>query len=173
MDEMQALLDDLYLVCQPIMLCSHTNNSIDGCRILFRSRKLCAFPKNVLVVHWRKNAMPSWWLIIFRELKELIREPPQHQIVAESASKTAGILQRGDFWTAFPWWKMSPSNWLNTTVIPTEGADMLQTYISKLKTKDFSLAIDDIGSGQNNFELVTKNIQNIHTIKKFRCWISR
>ena len=44
MDEMQALLDDLYLVCQPIMLCSHPNNSIDGYEILMRSRKLFAFP---------------------------------------------------------------------------------------------------------------------------------
>ena len=43
MDKMQEFLDDLYLICQPIMLCSHTN-SIDGYEILLRSNKAVCFP---------------------------------------------------------------------------------------------------------------------------------
>ena len=89
MDEMQALLDDLYLVCQPIMLCSHTNNSIDGYEILLRSRKLCAFPEKMFLWFIEKEERNSKLMAYyFRELKKINREPPQHQIVAESASET-------------------------------------------------------------------------------------
>ena len=73
MDEMQALLDDLYLVCQPIMLCSHTNNSIDGYEILLRSRKLCAFPEKMFLWFIEKEERNAKLMAYyFRELKKLI-----------------------------------------------------------------------------------------------------
>lgn len=42
---------------------------------------------------------------------------------------------------------------------------MLYDYISKLKKTGFSIAIDDVGSGQNNLEMIANNTDNIHTIK--------
>lgn len=169
MDEMQALLDDLYLVCQPIMLCSHTNNSIDGYEILLRSRKLCAFPEKMFLWFIEKEERNAKLMAYyFRELKKLIAS---HRNTKLSLNLHPKQLQHPSTWgflDSISLMKKNVSIELTEHYCafdPAEGADMLQTYISKLKTKDFSLAIDDIGSGQNNFELVAKNIQNIHTIK--------
>ena len=48
MDDTQELLADLYIVCQPIMLCSDTN-VIDGYEVLLRSKKQPGFPEKTFL----------------------------------------------------------------------------------------------------------------------------
>ena len=175
MDKMQELLDDLYLVCQPIMLCSHTN-SIDGYEILLRSTKLRAFPEKMFLWFIEKEERNSKLMsYYFRELKRLMAS---HCNTKLSLNLHPKQLQHPSTWIFLDNISLMKGN-VSIELTehycefdPIEGAADLQTYISNIKDKGFSLAIDDIGSGQNNFELIAKNIQNIHTIKisllKFR-----
>ena len=48
MDDTQELLADLYIVCQPIMLCSD-KNVIDSYEILLRSKKQDEFPEKIFL----------------------------------------------------------------------------------------------------------------------------
>ena len=42
---------------------------------------------------------------------------------------------------------------------------LLQLYIEKLTQTGLRIAIDDVGTGQNNLQLVVKNVGNINAIK--------
>ena len=175
MDKIQELLDDLYLVCQPIMLCSHTN-SIDGYEILLRSKEQQRFPEKTFMWFIEEEHHNSKLMAYYsRELKKLM---DSHCNAKLSLNLHPKQLQHPSTWVFLDNLSSMKGN-VSIELTehycefdPIEGANHLQTYISNLKDKGFSLAIDDIGSGQNNFELVSKNIQNIHTIKisllKFR-----
>ena len=168
MDKMQELLDDLYLVCQPIVLCSQTN-SIDGYEILLRSKELCAFPEKLFLWFIEKEERNSKLMAYyFRELKKLMDRHCNTKLSLNLHPKQLQHPSTWGFLDNISSMKGNVSIELTEHYCefdPTEGANHLQTYISNLKNKGFSLAIDDIGSGQNNFELISKNIQNIHTIK--------
>ncbi|PTQ85992.1 hypothetical protein C8U37_10295 [Trichococcus patagoniensis] len=56
MDDTQELLDDLYIVCQPIMLCSNTN-VIDGYEILLRSKEQQRFPEKTFM----------WFIVVYQQ----------------------------------------------------------------------------------------------------------
>jgi len=72
MDKVQELLDDLYLVCQPIVLCSRAN-VIDGYEILLRSTKLRAFPEKMFLWFIEKDERNAMLMAYyFRELKKLV-----------------------------------------------------------------------------------------------------
>jgi len=168
MDETQELLDDLYLVCQPIMLCSQTN-SIDGYEILLRSKKLCAFPEKMFLWFIEKEERNAKLMAYyFGELKKLVASHADTQLALNLHPKQLQHPSTWDFLDNISLMRGNVSIELTEHYCefdPVEGANALQTYISNLKNKGFSLAMDDIGSGQNNFELILRNIQNIHTIK--------
>ncbi|MDB6354182.1 EAL domain-containing protein [Trichococcus sp. K1Tr] len=168
MDKTQELLDDLYLVCQPIMLCSQTN-SIDGYEILLRSKKLCAFPEKMFLWFIEKEERNSKLMAYyFKELKKLMGSHCNTKLSLNLHPKQLQHPSTWGFLDNISLMKRNVSIELTEHYCefdPVEKADDLQTYISNLKNRGFTLAIDDIGSGQNNFELVSKNIQNIHTIK--------
>ena len=168
MDKVQELLDDLYLVCQPIVLCSRAN-VIDGYEILLRSTKLRAFPEKMFLWFIEKDERNARLMAYyFRELKKLVDRHSNTNLALNLHPKQ---LQHPSTWTFLD----NISSMKGNVSIeltehccefdPADGADALQTYISNMKSKGFSLAIDDIGSGQNNFELISKNVQNIYTIK--------
>ena len=175
MDKMQELLDDLYLVCQPIMLCSHTN-SIDGYEILLRSTKLRAFPEKMFLWFIEKEERNSKLMAYYlRELKKLIESHSDTKLALNLHPKQ---LQHPSTWNFLDNISLLKGN---VSIELTEhhcdfdrpdGEECLQNCILRLKKKGFSVAIDDVGSGQNNFELVARNIPNITTIKisllKFR-----
>lgn len=168
MDDTQELLADLYIVCQPIMLCSD-KNVIDGYEILLRSKNQVGFPEKTFL--WliddeqRNSELMAYYS---KELKKLCD--------AHSNTKLALNLH--------PKQLQHPSTWLfldtisalkeNISIELTEhqcefgAADqekLLQEYIEKLKGAGFSIAIDDVGTGQNNLQLVVNNIANINAIK--------
>jgi len=168
MDKMQELLDDLYVVCQPIMLCSNTN-VIDGYELLLRSKKLCRFPEKTFLWFIEEDHRNAKLMAYFS--KELEKLMDTHNDIKLSLNLHPKQLQHSstwDFLDTISFMKKNVSIELTEHCCefdPAEGEDRLQFYITKLKNKGFSLAIDDVGSGQNNFELVKRNIQNITTIK--------
>ena len=168
MDDTQELLADLYIVCQPIMLCSDIN-VIDGYEVLLRSKKQPGFPEKTFLWFIEEEQRNSELLAYYsKELKKIIAATSNIKLALNLHPKQLQHQSTWLFLDTIVSMKENISIELTEhycTFDPAEGADMLQTYISKLKTKDFSLAIDDIGSGQNNFEKKKKNIQNIHTIK--------
>lgn len=168
MDKMQELLDDLYLACQPIVLCSNTN-SIDGYEILLRSKKLCAFPEKIFLWFIEKEERNARLMAhYFSEIKKLIDSQSDAKLALNLHPKQLQHASTWDFLDNISFLKEKVSIELTEHYCefdPAKGANDLQTYISNIKNKGFSLAMDDIDSGQNNFELVSRNIQNIHTIK--------
>jgi EAL domain-containing protein (putative c-di-GMP-specific phosphodiesterase class I) len=175
MDKMQELLDDLYLVCQPIMLCSHTN-VIDGYEILLRSKKQHRFPEKMFLWFIEEDQRNSKLMTYYsKELEKLMDIHSDIKLSLNLHPKQLQHTSTWDFLDTISFMKKNISIELTEHYCefnPAEVEDKLQLYITKLKNKGFSLAIDDVGSGQNNFELVTRNIQNIATIKfsllKFR-----
>lgn len=168
MDKMQELLDDLYLACQPIMLCSHTT-SIDGYEILLRSKKLSAFPEKLFLWFIEKEERNARLMAhYFREIKKLMDRHANAKLALNLHPQQLQHASTWEFLDNISFLKGNVSIELTEHYCefdPTKGATDIQTYISNIKNKGFSLAMDDIESGQNNFELVAKNIQNIHTIK--------
>lgn len=168
MDEIQDLLDDLYLVGQPIMLCSHTN-VVDGYEILLRSKKLCAFPEQTFL--WFIETEERNSILMAYYFKEISKLTASHHNTKLALNLHPKQLQHPSTWKFLDRISLMKGN-VSIELTehycefdPIQGANALQTYISNLNSKGFSLAMDDIGSGQNNFELILRNIQNIHTIK--------
>lgn len=175
MDDMQELLDDLFIVCQPIMLCSNTN-VIDGYEILLRSKKQPGFPEKLFLwfieVDQRNSKLMAYYS---RELKKLM---DAHTDIKLSLNLHPMQLQHPSTWEFLDSISLMRRNvsieltehYCDSN--PDERMEELQSYITELKNTGISLAIDDVGTGQNNFELVTSNIKNISTIKfsllKFR-----
>ena len=168
MDDTQELLADLYIVCQPIMLCSD-KNIIDSYEVLLRSRTQHCFPEKTFLWLIEEEQRNSELMAYYsKELKKLID--------ANNDTKLALNLH--------PKQLQHPSTWLfldtispmkeNISIELTEHqcghgtADqekLIQEYIEKLKGAGFRIAIDDVGTGQNNLQLVVKNIANINAIK--------
>ncbi|PTQ85980.1 EAL domain-containing protein (putative c-di-GMP-specific phosphodiesterase class I) [Trichococcus patagoniensis] len=168
MDEMQELLDDFYVVCQPIMLCSNIN-VIDGYEILLRSKKQPGFPEKMFLWFIEEDQRNSKLMAYYsKELEKLMDTRSDIKLSLNLHPKQLQHPSTWDFLDTISFMKKNVSIELTEHYCefdPADGEDKLQFYITKLKNKGFSLAIDDVGSGQNNFELVTKNIQNISTIK--------
>jgi EAL domain-containing protein (putative c-di-GMP-specific phosphodiesterase class I) len=168
MDEMQELLDDLYVVCQPIMLCSNTN-VIDGYELLLRSKKQHRFPEKTFLWFIEEDQRNSKLMAYYsKELEKLMTVHSDIKLSLNLHPKQLQHPSTWDFLDTISFMKKNVSIELTEHYCefdPAELEDKLQFYITKLKNKGFSLAIDDVGSGQNNFELVTRNIQNISTIK--------
>ena len=175
MDDTQALLDDLYIVCQPIMLCSNTN-VIDGYEILLRSKEQQRFPEKTFMWFIEDEQRNSKLMAYYSS--ELAKIMAIHSNTKLSLNLHPKQLQHPSTWDFLD---TISSMKRNVSIELTEHycefdrsdrEDYLQYYILRLKRKGFSVAIDDVGSGQNNFELVTRNIPNITTIKfsllKFR-----
>jgi len=174
-DDTQALLDDLYIVCQPIMLCSNTT-VIDGYEILLRSKKQPGFPEKMFLWFIEEDQRNAKLMAYYsKELKKLM---DAHSDIKLSLNLHPKQLQHPSTWDFLDTISLMKRN---VSIELTEhycefdlvaGEDRLQSYISELKNTGLSLAIDDVGTGQNNFELVTSNIHNISTIKfsllKFR-----
>lgn len=175
MDLAQTLLDDLYIACQPIMLCSNIN-VIDGYEILLRSKETSCFPEKTFLWFIADDGQNTKLMdYYYKELRELITLKndiklslnlhPQ-QLVHPSTWKFLDNLAplRNNLHIELTEHYCRPDPEKSTPDIPL--------WIAKLKEKGFSLALDDVGCGQNTFELVASNVQNITTIKlsllKFR-----
>ena len=175
MDDTQELLADLYIVCQPIMLCSD-KNVIDSYEILLRSKKQDGFPEKIFL--WliddeqRNSELMAYYS---KELKKLCDAHSNTKLALNLHPKQLQHPSTWDFLDTISSMKRNVSIELTEHYCEfdrSDREDYLQYYILRLKRKGFSVAIDDVGSGQNNFELVTRNIPNITTIKfsllKFR-----
>ncbi|TNV68426.1 EAL domain-containing protein [Trichococcus shcherbakoviae] len=175
MDDTQELLDDLYIVCQPIMLCSNTT-VIDGYEILLRSKKLQRFPEKTFMWFIEEEQRNSKLMAYYsRELAKIMDIHSNTKLSLNLHPKQLQHPSTWDFLDTISSMKRNVSIELTEHYCEfdrSDREDYLQYYILRLKRKGFSVAIDDVGSGQNNFELVTRNIPNITTIKfsllKFR-----
>ncbi|WP_106449782.1 EAL domain-containing protein [Trichococcus alkaliphilus] len=175
MDETQELLDDLYIVCQPIMLCSNTN-IIDGYEVLLRSKQQRRFPEKTFMWFIEEEQRNSKLMAYYsRELAKIMDIHSNTKLSLNLHPKQLQHPSTWDFLDTISSMKRNVSIELTEHYCEfdrPDREDYFQNYILKLKKKGFSVAIDDVGSGQNNFELVTRNIPNITTIKfsllKFR-----
>ncbi|WP_320164506.1 EAL domain-containing protein [uncultured Trichococcus sp.] len=175
MNDTQELLDDLYIVCQPIMLCSHTN-VIDGYEVLLRSKQQRRFPEKTFMWFIEEEERNSELMAYYsRELAKIMEIHSNTKLSLNLHPKQLQHPSTWDFLDTISAMKRNVSIELTEHYCEfdrPDREDYLQNYILKLKKKGFSVAIDDVGSGQNNFELVARNIPNITTIKfsllKFR-----
>ncbi|MDK2780810.1 MAG: hypothetical protein PWP61_1107 [Trichococcus sp.] len=168
MSETQTFLDDFYLVCQPIMLCSNTT-MIDCYEILLRSKKTPGFPEETFLWFIQEDARNSEFMNYYhKELADIIALKKDIRLSLNLHPKQ---LVHASTWTFLDDISYMQSNILiemteHYSEFPVDdGLDIIQDYMHQIKEKGFSLAIDDVGSGQNSFALVTRNIHNISTIK--------
>nr|WP_319219432.1 EAL domain-containing protein [uncultured Trichococcus sp.] len=168
MDEMQELLDDLYVVCQPIMLCSNTN-VVDGYEILLRSKKQPGFPEKMFLWFIEEDQRNCKLMAYYsKELKKLMDSHGDIKLSLNLHPKQLQHPSTWDFLDTISFMKRNVTIELTEHYCefnPVDGAGDLQSYISELKNMGFSLAIDDVGTGQNTFDLVARNIKNITSIK--------
>lgn len=175
MDLAQEFLDDLYIAFQPIMLCSNITR-IEGYEILLRSKKQGGFPEKIFA--WfieddhRNARLMDYYLQELYTLREthsdirlslnLHPQQLQHPSTWDFLNNISAIKKTLEIELTEHYCEFSPLN----------REDHLEAFLSKLKEQGFSVAIDDVGTGQNNFEMVTRNVENISTIKisllKFR-----
>lgn len=168
MDDTQELLADLYIVCQPIMLCSDTN-VIDGYEVLLRSKKQPGFPEKTFLWLIEEEQRNSELLAYYsKELKKIIAATSNIKLALNLHPKQLQHQSTWLFLDTIVSMKENISIELTEHQCEMGGIDhekLLQLYIEKLTQTGLRIAIDDVGTGQNNLQLVVKNVGNINAIK--------
>ena len=168
MEESEYFLKDLYTVFQPIVYCSDTP-TIDRYEILLRSHQESGFPQNAFswfIEDERRNAQLMGFYV-----DTLTKLMATHCDTRWSLNLHPKQLQHPSTWHFLDLFSFK-KEYLSLELTEhfcefnqPEKVNMLYDYISKLKKTGFSIAIDDVGSGQNNLEMIANNTDNIHTIK--------
>ncbi|MDK2780202.1 MAG: hypothetical protein PWP61_499 [Trichococcus sp.] len=168
MDNIQERLDDFFIVCQPIVCCSDTT-SVDRYEVLLRSKQHNRFPEESFL-----------WMIEEddrnRKLMSYYHSALTKMICNDSHAKFALNLHPKQLQHPSTWQFLDSIAFLKENISieltehqcnlgSPEERKLLHMYLTNLRKKGFLIAIDDVGTGQNNLELVLNNIAVIDTIK--------
>ncbi len=173
MINVNKVLKDFYLVCQPVVRVHHTLilDDVVDYEILIRSKVSERFPYKefkLLTAHEDTNAKFLHWFE--QKIIDILNDFNSYRFDINIDPQQLSFFSTWRFFKRMAPFHQNLAVEI-TEAIPLESKstkmqnDLPTLYLHRLKKMGFTTVIDDIDSGQNTLKLVTDNLHNIDRIK--------
>lgn len=171
--QLASLEQDLYLVYQPIVhRLSKERHDMTEFEVLLRSRRDDRYPAEfmdfLLASEARNSQLMTWYS---GQMQRVLRKHPTYRFSLNihpqqlSLPSTWVFLESLVEWTKHIQIEVTEKPYLASCESVEADRPSLCQSLQAIKQLGFSLSFDDVGSGLNTLEVISKNIEAVSTLK--------